>query len=364
MESLIRSHSLAAKIKSIREFIDQHRIASLIVAGIVGIMSIGGIAYALLRHPETPQPQAAAPTKKEKKPLYYSPLTGARLKSKKMVTKPITAIMIENSPDARPQSGLKDGEVVYEAIAEGGITRFLVLYQQHKPKLIGPVRSVRPYYIDWYTPYNASMAHVGGSAKGLRMIRNGSHRDLDQFFNPNTYWRASDRYAPHNVYTSFSKIDALNKKKHFTSSKAKPFQRTSQKQLKKPKATKVSVHISGPLFDSAYSYSKKHNNYVRSQAGALHKDREKGTITPKIVIAMYVNERTVQEETARESIKTTGKGKAVIFQNGDVIRGYWHRTSTKDQFTFTTTKGKDVALSRGQTWITAIPTSSGSVSWR
>ena len=77
----------------------------------------------------------------------------------------------------------KHAEVVYEAIAEGGITRFEAFYQQNKPQLIGPVRSVRPYYIDWAVPYQPSFAHVGGSAVALKEIRNGKYRDLDQFFN-------------------------------------------------------------------------------------------------------------------------------------------------------------------------------------
>ena len=107
--------------------------------------------------------------------------------------------MIENSPDARPQSGLKAAGVVYEAIAEGGITRFMALYQTSKPELIGPVRSLRMYYLDWFAPYSASIAHVGGSLNALTEARSGKYRDLDQFFNSQTYWRASDRYAPHNV---------------------------------------------------------------------------------------------------------------------------------------------------------------------
>ena len=103
------------------------------------------------------------------------------------LSKPVTAIMIENSPDARPHSGLKQAEVVYEAIAEGGITRFLTLFQQHKPQLIGPVRSLRMYYVDWLAPYQASVAHVGGSHASLQEIRNGKYRDIDQFFNGSSY---------------------------------------------------------------------------------------------------------------------------------------------------------------------------------
>lgn len=110
------------------------------------------------------------------KTIYYSPLSGEAV-ADQTATKAVTAIMLENSPDARPQSGLKDAEVVYEAVAEGGITRFLALYQQKQPETIGPVRSIRMYYVDWLTPYNASVAHVGGSAAALQLVRNGGYPD-------------------------------------------------------------------------------------------------------------------------------------------------------------------------------------------
>ena len=96
------------------------------------------------------QPQKKPPVEPKKivqadkpKPIYHAPLTGEVIPDKSAISKAVTAIMIENSPSARPQSGLKEAEIVYEAVAEGGITRFLALCQQHQPELIGPVRSLR-----------------------------------------------------------------------------------------------------------------------------------------------------------------------------------------------------------------------------
>src|SRR5690606_9454884 len=96
----------------------------------------------------TPEPVATTLEPKPEPIKYYSPLTGELVANESDQTAPVTAVMIENSPDARPQSGLKDAGVVYEAIAEGGITRFLAIYQNKKPELIGPVRSLRMYYVD------------------------------------------------------------------------------------------------------------------------------------------------------------------------------------------------------------------------
>jgi hypothetical protein len=245
--------------------------------------------------------------------LTNSPLTGSEVASEAITKQATTGIMMENSPDARPQSGLKDSGVVFEAIAEGGITRFLALYQEQKPQLVGPVRSVRQYYVDWVAGFNASVAHVGGSAAALKEVRNGNYRDIDQFFNASTYWRASDRYAPHNVYTSFEKIDALNAKKGFTTSEFTGFTRKDSTATT-PTASNVDVKISGPLFNSHHTYNAASNSYDRSQAGKPHLDREAGQISPRVVIVMKVNQTKVFEDGYREQIDAIGTGAATIFK--------------------------------------------------
>lgn len=301
-----------------------------------------------------------------KKPdaVYYSPLTGNKVADEAATKQAVTAIMIENSPDARPQSGLKQAGIVYEAIAEGGITRFLALYQEAKPGLIGPVRSVRMYYVDWLAPYNASVAHVGGSAAALKEVRGGNYRDIDQFFNAGSYWRATDRYAPHNVYTNFEKLDALNKAKGYTESSFTAWPRQDGKAAGNPDATSVAINFSSALFNTRYDYDKDSNTYLRSIGGAASNDREDGRIAPSVVIAMKVNMSLVMEDGYRESITTTGSGEAVIFQNGTATTATWHKSSRSDSIKFTNKEGKEVKLNRGQTWIAAVPNGSGSVSWQ
>lgn len=354
-------HKLWAKVKS---WVKTHRTRTYLIVGAVLIAIAGATAWAILSRPLPEVKTVYVPPKPKPKPVYYSPLTGLKVKNQAATAMPVTAIMIENSPDARPQSGLKQAGVVYEAIAEGGITRFLTLHQQDKPQLVGPVRSLRMYYVDWLAPYQASVAHVGGSRESLNEIRNGSYRDIDQFFNAGSYWRATDRWAPHNVYTSFAKLDALNKQKGYKTSKFKGFARTDGKPAKKPGATKIAINFSSPLFNTAYTYDKKHNRYLRSQAGEPHVDREDGQIAPSVVIALKIDMSLVLQDGYREDIKTTGSGEAVIFQNGTAKKAVWHKPSRKAQLSFTDKKGKAIPLVRGQTWIAAIPNNSGSVTWQ
>jgi hypothetical protein len=340
-----------------------------IILGIAAVLVIGGgTATALYLFNKKPAASPApakviTPVVKPEPVKYYSPLTGALVPDQAATTQAVTAVMIENSPDARPQSGLKQSGVVFEAIAEGGITRFAALYQQDKPSLVGPVRSVRMYFVDWIAAFNASVAHVGGSLAALNEVRNGNYRDIDQFFNGSYFYRATDRYAPHNVYTTFDKLDALNASKGYTTSTFTGFTRKDSVAATTPTATSMSVNISSGLYDSSYTYNATTNTYDRSEGGAPHMDRESGQISPRVVIVMTIPERTVLEDGYREQIDAIGSGKAVIFQDGTVQEVTWSKASMLGQITFTDANSKDVPLARGQTWLTSVP-SDGGVTWQ
>jgi len=301
---------------------------------------------------ETPPPE---PIK------YYSPLTGMLVADEATTKQAVTGIMIENSPDARPQSGIKNSGVVFEAIAEAGITRFLVIYQEQKPQLIGPVRSVRMYYVDWIAAFDASIGHVGGSAAAMAEVQNGNYRNIDQFYNGGYYWRSDDRYAPHNVYTSFQNIDALNLSKGYTTSTFTGFTRIDGLVSPTPDATNINVTISNDMFNSSYIYDSLTNTYARSQAGEPHLDREAGQITPSVVVALHVDEYTMSD--GHEDITTIGSGNATIFQNGTATNAIWTKASKTSQIKFTDAVGADIPLVKGQAWIVAVPNDDGAVTW-
>ena len=344
----------------------RHRPWVLAVVGLVAILSEAAVTYAILQQPmPTIAPIVVkAKPKPIEPPKYYSPLTGMLVPDDATTHQTVTAIMIENSPDARPQSGLKQAGIVYEAIAEGGITRFLALYQEAKPQLIGPVRSLRMYYLQWATPYQPAIAHVGGSAAALSEVRNGNYRDLDQFFNGSYYWRSTDRYAPHNVYTSFAKLDALEQAKGYTTSTFTGFPRVDGKPDAAPNATSIAINFSGPLYNTHYDYDAASNTYLRSVAGEAATDREDGRIAPSVVIAMKVDMSLVMQDGYREDIPTSGSGEADIFQNGTVSVVTWRKDSPTGPLEFYDSAGNEISLDRGQTWIAAVPNGSGSVSWQ
>ncbi|HCH34960.1 MAG: hypothetical protein UY35_C0017G0019 [Candidatus Saccharibacteria bacterium GW2011_GWC2_48_9] len=340
------------------------RITAAMAIVLTCLLSAG--AYALFApSPDSPiKVPLTHEVKKKKVEQYYSPLTGLPVANEAATKSNVTAIMIENSPDARPQSGLQQADVVYEAIAEGGITRFAALYQQQRPELIGPVRSLRMYYIDWTTPYDPAVAHVGGSLFALQEIRNGSHKDLDQFSNPGAFWRTSDRYAPHNVYTSFASLDELNASRGYAQSNPQPIARRTTVPGGAV-ANQVNVTMSGPTYNSAWQYDAGSKTYLRSQAGAPHTDQEAGHISSQVVVVLKAQMNSVMEDGVRENYQTTGTGDAVIFAEGKAHGVIWHKENMRKQMFFTDKDGKSFPLPRGKTWISVVPVNNGGdVSWQ
>jgi hypothetical protein len=342
-------------------FVDGHHKLSLgLIIGMIAAgagLLVGGYLFQAKPLTATVAPTAGSTTKQiatNGKVTYFSPLTGVAVGDEAATKRQVTAIMIENSPVSRPQSGIKPAGIIYEAIAEGGITRFLTLHQEDRPALIGPVRSLRPYYIDWLAPFDAAVAHVGGSANALSEIRNGSYKDIDQFFAGSYYWRATDRYAPHNVYTSFDKLDALNAARGYTNSAFTGFPRKQDSPAAIKNATSISVNVSGPAYNSSYAYDDATNSYVRSVGGQLHVDREAGQITPKSVIVIKVPTQIGFEDGHREQMTTLGFNEAYVFQDGQYIAGFWRKDTKKDQMRFYDKAGIPIALNAGQTWITVI----------
>lgn len=349
---------------------------SIISGALAVVLAFGiGAGWTLTHHKRAvvaDQPQKVITKKVAPTPI-YSTLTGLPVADASVNQKPVTAVMVENSIDARPQSGLGDAGVVFEAVAEGGVTRFMALYQDTAPTNVGPIRSARPYYISWALGFDAGYAHVGGSDAGLADIKAWGVRDLDQFYNGSSYHRISSRAAPHNVYTGIDTLNQLEASKGYTSSTYTGFARTSDDPYKAPAAngqatdsrtpaTSINFSLSGPTYDPHFDYVAASNSYNRSEAGEPQTDANTGKqLSPKVVIAMVLQlgRGALDSSGAYYSdYTTTGSGTAYIFQNGTVQTGQWSKASNTAQLSFTDASGKVIPLNRGQTWISAVSATS------
>lgn len=332
-----------------------HKKITIPVTTLLVIALIGGGVYAFT-HKNTDRTNPNGSGKAAEPAVKYvpSPLTGEKV-TEDLAERPVTGVMIENSPEARPQSGLQDAGVVFEAIAEGGITRFLAMYQEDQPKLVGPVRSLRPYYLDWAMGFNSSVAHVGGSEEALRLARNLSEfRDLDQFSGGAYFYRSTDRFAPHNVYTKSKLLDKYSKSKGFTSSSFTSIERKKPKPADSATARTINVGYSSSLFGVKYEYNKKNNRYMRSLAGKPHIDRESGKqIYTDVVVVMKMDWSVAA--SGHSIYGTTQGGEVVIFQDGLVKKGKWSKKSRTDNIKFENAEGEPIKLNPGKTWFSALP---------
>jgi len=307
---------------------------------------------------------------------FFSPLTGVET-TEANTKRPVMAVMIENSPEARPQSGLQQAGVVFEAVAEGGITRFVALYQEADLELIGPVRSARPYYVEWAVAFDPAIVHVGGSDEALAMLSTGNYGfNIDEFILNDPIWRATDRWAPHNAYTSTARLLSFMTDRGKTSSTFTSWPRWDGARVTPPEpaaegedpavdnntyANTIIMPVSTGMFLVSYDYDANTNTYVRYQGGEAHLDREMGRIAPDTVIAMMVS-MWLSWDGLHNEITTTGTGTAYIFQNGVMVQATWSKSSAHDQIKFTDNNGKEIKLNRGQTWITAVP-NGNTVTW-
>jgi hypothetical protein len=347
-----------------------------IVSSSLALLLLGaGVFFALSQ-----QPNNQGGTYKSKRGTYTPKDTRVRSTLSGMLVdpevnqRPVTGVMIENSQDARPQSGIDQAGVVFEAIAEGGITRFLTLYQDTQPDYIGPVRSARPYYVQWCMGFDCALAHAGGSPTALQNIRTWGTKDLDDA--TGYFWRISSRYAPHNLYTSTAKLNEYETSRGYNAPNFTGFSRKNDQPYKaaaappagkttqqtapvdaRTAATSIDFTISTPLFNSHFDYDATTNSYNRSQAGAPHMavdgSGNQSQIRPKVVIAM-VMQYGIESDDLHSFYTVVGSGEATIFQDGTVTKASWSKADTTAPLRFTDATGKDIPLNPGQTWLTAL----------
>ncbi len=292
------------------------------------------------------------------------------------------AVMIENHIDARPQSGLSSADVVYEAVAEGGITRFMALFYCNSLSdiQVGPVRSARTYFIDWLSEYNALYAHVGGAntpgpADALGQIITYKIKDLNQFsIGFPVYWRDYERLGhpvatEHTMYSTTQKLwgvgaqrgweatDSANIKwdANFISWK---FRDPAAALGAAPKIT-VNFWESQPDYTVEWDYDKTSNTYKRKNGGTSHIDLDnKQQLSPTNVVVQFEKEANANDGypgNVHMLYGTIGTGKALFFQDGGVTEGKWIKASRLGRSKYVDSKGLEIQFDKGQIWIQTVP---------
>lgn len=346
----------------------------------------------------------------------YSSFTGLEISDASQDNAPLFCVQIPNgsTDGARPQAGLTSAGVVFEAIAETGITRFAAIFQ-NPPAVLGPIRSLRPYYIDWDTPFDCTIVHDGGSDEALATVGNGQYRNLDEDFNvmwKTDYINGQYRYW-NNVFTSGDNLLAFNQNKGYNTSNYQAFPRLTPDAVAEILSTHKAVEcnefqdgsestdcatpeylnyrntaadtISYSFtnisdYNVIFHYDTDTNTYKRYNLGyddfgnfgeiphqsytcssSAMTDCQLEQVAPSNVVIMHVQESTMADGY-HESIQTISSGTAEIFQNGIVIEGTWKKSAQSSQISFKDADGNEIAFTPGQVWIAAVP-QFGSINW-
>lgn len=333
-------------------------VGGVVVAGVVGFLIFSSVG--------DDTNSTITTTKKNSENLVRRAIDGVYVPEDQSNFFPV-AVMIENMVSSRPPSHLSNANIVYEALVEGGITRFMALYAGQMITIpeIGPVRSARPYYLDWALEYGALYMHVGGSPQAFADIRTYEVFDLNQFFNAQYFWRSDDRSAPHNLYTSGEKMAfalrdlEVEGEGSYTPWKFKKDEVSSQR----PTADKnITIDFSSVSYQVEYKYDRTENDYVRYQAEQIHRDKpvteeddEGAEIRAKNIIVQKVKTSLLIDE-GRLAMEAVGEGEALVFLDGTVISGTWKKDAKDSRTLFYNSDGEEIEFNAGTTWIEIVPT--------
>jgi hypothetical protein len=316
-----------------------------------------------------PTPTRALPTEQPPTPiptpvLVPAPLTGMLVSPEDAAHHPI-AVMIDDQADARPQSGFNSAAVVWHAPAEGGIPRYMLIFQDRIPGGVGPVRSSREYYIEWAAEWRAMYVHAGGSPQALRTLAAKGHGqwvyNADEFRWGGRYlWRATDRFAPHNVYSDGKHLRALAQRLDAADEQLEPVWRFAPDKGRDLRPRGGTIRVDYPYETITYRYDTSTNTYVRFINGSKKPqvDRADGkVVAPKNVVILRMAFGPLNDghpQKHRLEAQNVGKGVAWIATNGHTVKGQWRKASPTAPTLLFGPDGKPFTLTAGQTFVQVI----------
>lgn len=280
------------------------------------------------------------------------------------------AAIIENSVDARPLSGINEANIIYEAQAEGSVTRFLAIYADSKNiEKIGPIRSARPYYAELADEYSPLFIHFGGSPEVLEKIKNGFYNltSLNGMVYDGIYlYREKNKAAPHNAYIStelikeyLNQINKTNNSGYYTGWLFNDVSKNYYQQ-KNLESINVIYHKEINLYNVTWKYNAEYKNFTRYLFGGNDKyldDKNNDIIVENIIIQFVTSQ--ISDAVGRKNINLTEGGKAIMIRDGKYVEGYWSKNNLLNRTKFITydEKGGEIEyeLKPGKTWVHIVP---------
>ena len=292
-----------------------------------------------------------------------SDLTGLPVSDTVYARRPI-AVMYDNSSAAQPQSGLSSADIVYEAYAEGSVTRLMAVFENYDSLTrIGPLRSCRDYFIHWACEYDPIFLHYGGPDLYVK-----TYYELPQLNNLNgtrmegtASYRVNDRKAPHNAYTGASYIQKGVRAAGYASSHTQYYQGAHFLFSSGPALTPsqgVSATRVAPGFTTTapeFVYSAEDGKYYRSQYKKAHRDRETGTQLCYENLIIQYTDTIVRDKQGYLYLTTLDSGKPGWFiANGRAIPVTWIKDSLTGVTRYYDASGNQIRLNPGKTFLSGL----------
>lgn len=267
----------------------------------------------------------------------------------------LIAAMIDNHLDARPPSGIDKAHLVFEAEVEGSLTRLMAVFSSSQDiEEIGPIRSARPYFLDWARELNALYAHVGGSPDALVKIQQDRILNINEFFNGEYYWRAEDRPMPHNVYTSTENLEKWLSEKSADRNKYIPWAfKDDEDELKRPDSASVNIDYKIKSSRVEWKYDKEDNSYIRYVSGQPHRSKDGKLIVAKNIIVQVADAKELDDKLRLE-MNNIGTGQSLVCMDGNCVKGTWQKKHPSDRTRFYLEDGKEAKYNRGMSWIQVV----------
>jgi len=263
------------------------------------------------------------------------------------------AVTIDNANDSRPQSGLNKANIVYEVLAEGGITRFLAIYAAEESDKLGPVRSARPYFITKALEHNAIYVHAGESPDAAIFIKEEKVDDINELIHYQPFWRSQDRRPPHNLYTSTEQlreeaknigyIEMINKESF-------QFEVDADQTLTGRDIARIDIRYN-VNYSVSYQYNPEIQRYIRFINGEPHIDAETGLQLQAKNIIIQRSERKILDSEGRLAIDLIGSGDGLIIFNGKSEEITWAKEGLASKTYFYNESGDRLAIQPGNVWI-------------
>jgi len=303
----------------------------------------------------------------EPEPVFYSYLNGLPVDEVTSTRRPV-AIMINNIKQALPQLGISKAGIIYEALAEGGITRMLAVFDQYEDiPQIGSIRSARPYYLDLAQGLDAIFFHIGGSPAAYSALSSRTIDSVDFISGSNSSacWRDAERKKnngyEHSVLTSGERITKKIASAGFRNTRndayTEAFHFADNVSLDAGvPATKASVTFSN-YKTGVFSYDAENDFYRVSQHGKAHIDAGVGAqLAVKNVFVLYINSYPVKgDDKGRLAFDIVGSGKGKYITGGKAVDINWKKESPTHSFYYTNTDGTEVEVARGDSYVCIVP---------